>query len=82
MVLWGFSWSDILPYRIGNDGVVVVGSSFDRALPFIHNHYAEIFHEDPTVSPFVTKVDAAVSATTGRRATSSSSWTKAGRSVY
>jgi hypothetical protein len=58
-VLWGFSWSEILPYRIGADGVVAVASSFDSALPFIHNHYAEIFHEDPTVSPFVTKVDAA-----------------------
>lgn len=58
-VLWGFSWSDILPYGIGNEGVQVVGSTFDSALPFIHNHYAEIFHEDPTVSPFVTKVDAA-----------------------
>jgi N-acetylglutamate synthase-like GNAT family acetyltransferase len=58
-VLWGFSWSDILPYRIGSEGVVAIGSTFDRALPFIHSHYAEIFHEDPTVSPFVTKVNAA-----------------------
>src|SRR5688500_12199953 len=58
-VLWGFSWSDILPYRIGSEGVVAIGSTFDRALPFIHSHYAEIFHEDPAVSPFVTKVNAA-----------------------
>jgi hypothetical protein len=36
-----------------------MGSSFDRALPFIREDYAEIFHEDPNVSPFVRKVDAA-----------------------
>ncbi len=57
-LLWGFSWSEILPYALGNE-VSVVFSSFDRALPFIRNHYAEIFHEDATASPFVTKVDTA-----------------------
>jgi GNAT superfamily N-acetyltransferase len=57
-LLWGFSWSDVLPYSVSDD-VVVAFSSFDRALPFIREHYAEIFHEDPNVSPFITKIDAA-----------------------
>jgi hypothetical protein len=58
MLLWGFSWSEVLPCDVGS-GVRVTGSNFDSALPFIREHYAEIFHEDPNISPFVTKIDAA-----------------------
>lgn len=54
-VLWGIDWSDHLPVTLPGTDIVVVASSYDQALPFIREHYAAIFQEDPS-SPFVTKV--------------------------
>lgn len=51
-MLWGIDWSVLLPLTMG-DGIVVHGSTFEQALPFIREHYAAIFHEDAH-SPFST----------------------------
>lgn len=50
--LWGLDWSDHLPVELPG-GVTVHASSYDRALPFISEHYAAIFQEDDQ-SPFCT----------------------------
>jgi hypothetical protein len=44
---WGIRWSQTLPRRMTDDGVFVEWSSFDRALPFIDESYAEIFEVPP-----------------------------------
>lgn len=44
-MLWGLRWTEHLPLSIC-DGITVNASSFDRALPFVLGHYAEIFEED------------------------------------
>jgi hypothetical protein len=49
--LWELDWREHLPFSVTRDGVQVHASSFERALPFIAAHYAEIFEDDPT-SPF------------------------------
>lgn len=43
--LWGISWRSLLPYALEGDDVIVELSSYDRALPFITEHYAAIFEE-------------------------------------
>ena len=48
---WGIRWSQLLPRRMTDDGVLVEWSSFDRALPFIAESYAEIFEAPPTTAP-------------------------------
>jgi hypothetical protein len=53
--LWGLDWSRALPHELTADGVTVEASSFQRSLPFIRDHYAAIFEEDPG-SPFSTDV--------------------------
>lgn len=44
-VLWGIRWSDHLPRSVG-DGVLVVPSSYDEAMPFIEAHFAAIFEDE------------------------------------
>lgn len=58
-LLWNLRWEEHLPERVTQDGVMVVHSDFERALPFIVAHYAEIFQDDPS-SPFASaKLDEA-----------------------
>jgi GNAT superfamily N-acetyltransferase len=52
--LWGIDWSEHLPQALPGS-VVVEASSFDRALPFIQAHYAEIFQERAD-GPFATRL--------------------------
>lgn len=40
--LWQLDWSRVLPWTLG-DGIVAEFAPFERALPFIHGHYGEIF---------------------------------------
>ncbi|HVU05294.1 MAG TPA: hypothetical protein VHE30_26280, partial [Polyangiaceae bacterium] len=54
--LFGVDWSARLPIELA-PGIVAEASSYDRALPFIAAHYAEIFQETPD-SPFATRVAA------------------------
>jgi acetyltransferase (GNAT) family protein len=42
MRLWGLDWSRILPWTI-DDAVSVDPGSFEQALPFMQEHYGEIF---------------------------------------
>ena len=60
--LWDLDWAAHLPHRLTEDGVTVFWSSFDEALPFIRDHYAEIFHEGDGEAPFATREGGAAKA--------------------
>jgi hypothetical protein len=48
--LWGINWSAHFPIET-ETGVTIHISTLERVLPFIQEHYATIFQDDPT-SPF------------------------------
>ena len=48
--LWDLRWDEHLPFDLGA-GCSVRTSSFERAKPFVLEHYAAIFEDDPS-SPF------------------------------
>lgn len=50
-ILWGIRWRDHLPQVLTKDGICVDYIDYDEAVPFIQEHYAEIF-EDPDDNPF------------------------------
>lgn len=50
-LLWNLRWCRVLPHGLGN-GLVVEASDFERAKPFIAEHYAKIFEETDPASPF------------------------------
>jgi ribosomal protein S18 acetylase RimI-like enzyme len=49
--LWELDWSRYLPWRF--EGIDVVHSSFDGALPFVQAHYAAIFEAESRASRFL-----------------------------
>ncbi len=49
-LLWGLRWSDLLPLDLGG-GSSVRTSSLAAAMPFVREHYAQIFEDDGS-SPF------------------------------
>jgi GNAT superfamily N-acetyltransferase len=49
--LWSLDWSDHFPRQLAAGGIGFEVSNFARALPFIHEHFAQIF-PDEADSPF------------------------------
>ncbi len=45
--LWELDWTSLLPHPITEDGIAVQASDYDSAEPFIRDHYATIFEDDP-----------------------------------
>jgi hypothetical protein len=54
--LWGVAFHRVLPHRF-EDGFTIHASDYERASPFVTEHYATIFEDRPD-SPFVSKVNA------------------------
>jgi RimJ/RimL family protein N-acetyltransferase len=50
---WGVDWETALPRLLTSDGIELRCSDIERALPFIGNHYATIFEEQPGASRFL-----------------------------
>ncbi|HVR21403.1 MAG TPA: GNAT family N-acetyltransferase, partial [Polyangiaceae bacterium] len=48
--LWGIDWTRHVPFRLGS--VVVEASTYERAAPFVADHYRAIFEEDTSRSRF------------------------------
>jgi ribosomal protein S18 acetylase RimI-like enzyme len=43
---WGVDWAECLPRTVTRDGIELHVSSIELAMPFIAEHYAEIFEQD------------------------------------
>jgi RimJ/RimL family protein N-acetyltransferase len=50
---WGVDWESALPRLLTSGGIELRCSDIERALPFIANHYATIFEEEPGSNRFL-----------------------------
>lgn len=50
-LLWDIRWGEYFPKQLTSDGILVASVSYEDAIPFIQEHYSQIF-QDSDDSPF------------------------------